>query len=71
MIRTLSRALRSLSRNFFGPKGAAALAPAIAANGSLTQLGVQKNSMKDEGVKLLRDAVSGREGFVLLDNGND
>jgi len=38
---------------------------------SLTRLNVSYNSMRDEGVKLLRDAVSGRERFELIDHGNE
>jgi hypothetical protein len=50
-----------------GAKGAEALAPSIAANGSLTKLSVKGNYMGDEGeaIHVIRKAVEGREGFVL------
>ena len=43
---------------------------------SLTRLDVSRNYLdrggdgKGQGVKLLRDAVGGREGFVLIDDDN-
>ena len=48
-----------------------AKSPNILVRASLTRLTVSDNSMRDEGVKLLRDAVSGREGFELMDDDND
>ena len=59
--------------NEIGPEGAKALAPALAASGSLTRLDVSYNYLDrgGQGVKILRDAVSGRKGFVLIDNDND
>ena len=48
-----------------GPKGAAALASAIAAMGSLTRLDVRYNSLDAEGEAVLRKAVKGRSGFKL------
>ena len=42
------------------------IASLIGANASLTRVDVSYNSMTDEGVDLLRDAVSGREGFELI-----
>ena len=67
----LSYAQLDLSNNRLGPEGASALAPAIAVRPSLTKLDVSYNSMKGEGVKVIRDAVRGREGFSLIDHGND
>ena len=52
-------------------EGIQAIADALKGNGALTRLDVRYNSMKDEGVKLLRDAVKGREGFILIDHSND
>ena len=49
----------------FGPKGAMALASAIADNGSLTKLNVRANKIDYVGEEALRDAVKGRNGFVL------
>jgi hypothetical protein len=37
--------LRSLSRNHLGAEGAAALAPALAANGALTSLNLSRNQL--------------------------
>jgi hypothetical protein len=54
-----------LSQNWMRAEGAIALAPAIAANGSLTKLSVKINFMGDEGKASIRQAVEGREGFVL------
>ena len=51
--------------------GVQAIADALGVNASLTRLNVSYNSMRDEGVKLLRDAVSGREGFELIDHRNE
>ena len=55
----------SLSVNGFGPEGAKALAPALAANGVLTSLNVKDNRLGDEGESAIRKAVEGREGFDL------
>ena len=40
-----ARLLPSLSHNSLGAEGAAALAPALAANGSLTSLNLSKNQL--------------------------
>ena len=61
----------NLNYNGIGPGGAKAIAALCAVRPSLTRVDVSWNSMKAEGVKLLRDAVSGREGFVLVDHGID
>jgi len=65
--------MHSLSRNGLGPAGAAALAPGVAASASLTRLDVSHNFLDrgGQGVKMLREAVGGREGFTLLDDDND
>ena len=53
--------------NRIGPEGAKALAPALAANASLTKLNVRYNSsMGEEGKAALRKAVEGRSGFELI-----
>ena len=59
------------SRQNLKPVDAILVASDLLVCGSLTQLDVSFNSMKDAGVKLLRDAVKGREGFVLKDAYND
>ena len=46
-------------------KGAAALAPGIAANGSLTKLALKYNNFDNVGKDAIRKAVDGREGFDL------
>ena len=57
--------------NKIGPNGAKAIAALCVVAASLTRVDVSYNSMTDEGVDLLRDAVSGREGFELMDDDND
>ena len=63
--------IRHLSISFLGyPSAVVQLTP------SLTRLDVAANYLdrggdgKGQGVKLLRDAVGGREGFVLIDDDN-
>jgi hypothetical protein len=51
--------------NNIGPEGAKALAPALAANASLTKLVVWGNMLDREGEAALRKAVEGRSGFEL------
>ena len=51
--------------------GITALADALKVNGSLTRLDVSVNYLGGNGVRLLRDAVREREGFVLVDDAND
>ena len=65
-----SRLQLNFSMNQLGPEGAKALAPVLV-RASLTRVNVSYNSMRDKGVKLLRDAVSGREGFELIDHRNE
>ena len=62
----------NLQRNEIGPNGAKAIAALCAVRGSLTRLVVSANFLDrgGEGVRLLRDAVSGREGLVLIDRNN-
>ena len=68
MASCISRVLHSLSRNALDAVGAAALAPALAANGSLTSLdlsnnqlcGVSKNgegTFTTEGITAIADAL--------------
>ena len=52
-----ARLLPSLSHNSLGAEGAAALAPALAANGSLTALDLTNNGLKDEGVSAVCEAI--------------
>ena len=65
-------ALCRLSDNGIGFEGARALAPSLAANRTLTTLDVSYNDLDigGAGVKLLRGALQGREGFCLVDRGN-
>ena len=56
--------------NMGGSAGAKHVADMLSVCPSLTRVDVSWNSMEAEGVKLLRDAVSGREGFVLIDHEN-
>ena len=41
--------MRSLSDNYLGAEGAAALAPALTANGSLTSINLSKNNLTNYG----------------------
>ena len=63
----------NLMNNGCGPAGAKSVAAMVAVTASLTRLDVSCNMLDrgGEGVKLVRDAVKGREGFVLLDHYND
>ena len=54
-----ARLLPSLSHNSLGAEGAAALAPALAANGSLTSLDVRSNDIVGDGAAKLSAAVFG------------
>ena len=59
----------SLSGNRLGPAGAAALAPAIAANGALTECNLQCDPcIGEEGEALIRKAMQGKAGFNLQYN---
>jgi hypothetical protein len=51
--------LRSLSHNRLGAEGAAALAPALAANGALTCVDVRHNNIAGDGAAQLAAAVLG------------
>jgi hypothetical protein len=60
--------LRSLHRNRLGAEGAAALAPALAANGGLaglTDLNIAVNWIKDEGITAICNAVQGNKESKL------
>ena len=50
----------------FGPKGAAALATAVSAMGSLTKLDVRYTSLDEATKDALKVAASGKDGFELL-----
>ena len=52
--------------NDIGPEGAKALAPALAASGSLTKIDVRYNLLGDDGKAALRKVVEGRSGFELM-----
>ena len=62
-----------LSAKNLGPASAVVIAALISANGSLTRLDVSRNYLDSggAGVELLRDAVKGRDGFVLIDDCNN
>ena len=70
---SLSCVQLDLSGNNLDPESAKALAPALAASASLTQLNVAYNYLNrgGNGVELLRDAVREREGFKLIADDND
>ena len=56
--------LRSLSGNRLGPVGAASLAPALAANGSLTVTNLLGNQLDAESAKMLAE-VAKQKGISL------
>ena len=62
-----------LANNGITATGAASVAAYLAISASLTRLDVSHNPLDrgGQGVKLLRDAVSARQGFTLLDQDND
>ena len=62
-----ARLLPSLSHNSLGAEGAAALAPALAANGSLTELNIAVNTIKDEGITELAAALSINGGLTKIE----
>ena len=53
-----ARLLRSLSDNSLGAEGAAALAPALAANGALTSLNLSSNHLGAKGAAALAPALA-------------
>ena len=57
--------LRSLSRNRLDAEGAAALAPALAANGGLTALDLSFNDLNDEGVSAVCKAIQSNKETKL------
>ena len=73
-----SRLLHSLSHNHLGAKGAAALAPALAANGGLTSLDLSSNQLcgldhhgrgtyTAEGITAIADALRVNGGLTSID----
>ena len=63
---TLDLSNKSIVSTRFGPKGAAAVASAIAVMPSLTRLDVKYNALGEEGEAALRKTIEGRSGFELL-----
>jgi NLR family CARD domain-containing protein 3 len=63
--------LRSLSRNHLGAEGAAALAPALAANGALTKLSLAENKLEEEGTKAICEALEQNTTLKELDISGD
>ena len=57
--------LHSLSRNNLGAAGAAALAPALAANGGLAELSIYGNRVGDEGVGAICEAIQNNKETKL------
>ena len=57
--------MRSLRWNRLGAEGAAALAPALAANGSLTALDLSANKLKDKGVSAVCKAIQSNKETKL------
>ena len=57
--------MRSLSNNKLGAAGAAALAPALAANGSLTALDLSSNKLKDEGISAVCKVIQSNKETKL------
>ena len=57
--------LRSLRRNYLRAAEAAALAPALAANGGLTALDLSSNELKDEGVSAVCEAIQSNKETKL------
>ena len=57
--------MHSLRRNFLGAEGAAALAPALAANGALTALDLSFNNIDDEGVSAVCEAIQSNKETKL------
>ncbi len=59
--------MRSLSQNRLGAEGAAALAPALAANGALTKLSHAQNKLEEEGTKAICEALEQNTTLKELD----
>ena len=57
--------MHSLSWNSLGAEGAAALAPALTANGALTALDLSHNNLKDEGVSAVCEAIQSNKETKL------
>jgi len=58
--------LRSLSRNLLGEEGAAALAPALAANGALTSVNLRHNRFGDKGWGAIFAAICGNKDSKIM-----
>ena len=63
--------LRSLSWNLIGSEGAAALAPALTANGGLTMLLLARNDLGEEGTKAICEALEQNKTLKELDISGD
>ena len=61
-----SRLLHSLSHNHLGAKGAAALAPALAANGGLTSIKLRDNKLGDNGWGAIFAAICGNKDSKIM-----
>ncbi len=60
-----------LEFNDIGPEGAKALAPAIAASGSLTKISLAANKLEEEGTRVICEAVKGNKMLKALDLAGD
>ncbi len=56
----------NLRNNNTRSEGAIAVAKALEVNAVLTKLDLTYNDLEDVDMQLVRDAVSGRDGFALL-----
>ena len=63
--------MRSLSYNSLGAVGAEALAPALAANGSLTKISLAANELGEEGTKAICEALEQNKTLKELDISGD
>ena len=59
--------MRSLRYNSLGAVGAEALAPALAANGSLTSLSLAGNELGDDGAEALSFGLKENKSLTTLD----
>ena len=58
--------MHSLSHNHLGAKGAAALAPALAANGGLTSIKLRDNKLGDNGWGAIFAAICGNKDSKIM-----